>query len=122
MTEAEREEFDDARVSEIRAAESSLAAAWMEANEPAAGEAGSSCAVNKCTDPSHCCGTSTRKIGANVNDPLENICADETSLEYTDGLGREYTHECNAESESFAHLTRTASAAFAALVGAYTLM
>jgi len=120
MTEEERSEFNQARVSEIRASESSLAAAWMLANAPSAGEEGSSCAVNKCTDPDHCCGTSTLKIGANVNDPLEDICVDSETLEYEDGLGREYTHECN--SESFAKLTKAASAAFAAIVGAYTLM
>jgi len=119
MTDEERGAFDEARVSEIKASESSLAAAWMEDNEPTAGNEGSSCAVNKCTDPDHCCGTSTRKVGANVNDPLENICVDSTDLAYTDGLGREYTHVCNSFAKG---LTTATAAAVATAASIYALM
>jgi len=52
----------------------------------------------KCTNEAHCCGVSTPKgnFVATDDEKLSNICVDKTTLAYTDGLGREYTHVCLA--------------------------
>lgn len=95
MTDAERTEYEKGREDEISALESTLAAAWLSDNAPADGQAGSSCATSVCSTETHCCGTSTPKSGAYVTATLEDICADSTSLLYTDGLGRQYDHVCS---------------------------
>lgn len=97
MTAAERAAFDAGRADEIASLESTLAAAWLSSNAPAAGSPGSSCGTNACTDTAHCCGESTPKTGAYVTATLTDICADSTTLLYTDGLGREYNHVCAAQ-------------------------
>lgn len=95
MSAEERLAFEKARKDQVSALESSLAAAWIKDHAPSAGEAGSSCAGElKCTFEGHCCGKSTRVDGAFVNEPLESICADKTTLKFSDDLGREYTHVC----------------------------
>jgi len=115
MTDDERSEFVKARKDQVAALESSLAAAWLKDHAPAAGKPGSSCAGElKCTAMEHCCGKSTRKDGAFVNEPLEDICVDKSTLLFTDDLGREYTHVCAAQ--------KIMATAAAALVAAYSLM
>lgn len=114
MTDEDREIFHDNRKTQIRALESTLAAAWIENNQPVSGEAGSSCAELKCTNVDHCCGTSTPKVGAFVNDKLENVCVDKNSLLYVDSLGREFDHVCAA--------TKMMVSAVAAATALYSLM
>jgi len=72
----------------------------------------------KCFNIAHCCGVSTPKDGAFVNEKLTQICADKTTKLYKDGLGAEYTHECYSEQLA----KRVAASAAAAVVLAYSLM
>jgi len=113
MTAAERTTYESGRTSEVAALESTLAAAWLKDHEPADGEAGSSCATSRCSSTSHCCGDSTPKTGAYVVESLTDICADSSTLVYTDALGREYDHVCAAK--KLLVTTAAALAAFAAL-------
>jgi len=111
MTAEERGYFDGNRTSDVAALEATLAAAWLSENAPTAGEAGSSCETDACTDSTHCCGTSTPRSGAYVTPTLDNICVDSSTLEYTDGLGRIYDHVCANAMKMLA----TSTAALAAM-------
>merc|ERR1711976_226800 len=108
MTASERSTFDSGRSTEVSQLESTLAAAWLSSNAPTAGQAGSSCATDVCTNAAHCCGTSTPKTGAYVTATLNDVCVDSTSLLYTDGLGRQYDHVCSSFAQK---ILATASAA-----------
>lgn len=118
MTVAERETFDAARVETVAQLESSLAAAWIDNNKPAAGAEGSACGEgNKCTKETQCCGDSKPKAG-NTGSELKTICVTSTDKKvgsYTDGLGRGYDHTCAKGAQML-----TAGAAFAA--AAFALM
>lgn len=109
MTAAERTTYESGRTSEVSALESTLAAAWIKDHAPADGEAGSSCATTRCSTTTQCCGDSTPQTGAYVVASLSDICADSTTLVYTDALGRKYDHVCAAQK-----ILATATAAFAA--------
>lgn len=76
MTAEERTTFESGRTDEVKALESTLAAAWLDDHAPADGAAGSSCATAKCTTTTQCCGVSTPKTGRYVTKTLEDICAD----------------------------------------------
>jgi hypothetical protein len=118
MTAAERTSFDTARVETVARLESSLAAAWIDNNKPAAGAEGSACdADNKCTKDTMCCGDSKPNAG-NTGSELKTICVTSTDKEtgtFTDGLGRGYSHTCAKGAQML-----TAGAAFAA--AAFALM
>lgn len=118
MTAAERTSFDAARVETVARLESSLAAAWIDNNKPAAGAEGSACdADNKCTKETMCCGDSKPNAG-NTGTEIKTICVTSTDKEtgtYTDGLGRGYAHTCAKGAQML-----TAGAAFAA--AAFALM
>jgi len=97
MTAEEREEYDEEWAGEKKELKADLAAAFLAANPPAAGEAGSACSAdNACTGTNHCCGTSTPK-GEDADDAVTGKCADKTTLAWTDELGVEYTHVCGAQ-------------------------
>jgi len=115
MTASERTTFDSARVDEVAKLESSLAAAWIESNKPAAGAEGSACAEDKCTKDTMCCGDSKPKTG-NSGDELKKICVTSTDKKtgsYTDGLGRGYDHTCATAARFLAASAAFATAAFA---------
>jgi len=115
MTGNDRERFDKSRNDEVKALESSLAAAFIKDKRPDAGAEGSSCSKEtKCTNAAHCCGTAKPVANAFVTPAIEGICVSSTSGTYTDGLGREYTHTCGARA-----LIATAAAA---VTMAYSLM
>jgi len=114
MTAEERTTYESGRTEEVAALESSLAAAWLKDHAPADGVAGSSCSTTKCTTSAQCCGISTPKTGRYVTETLEDICADSSTLVYTDALGREYDHVCGAQRMLVA--AAAAVAALAALV------
>jgi len=100
-------------VEETKKTKSTLTAAWLKTNKPAAGKVGSACsATEACTTETHCCGTATPKKVASVDayDKIEGICADKKLGTYTDGLKRDYTHECGAKA-----LLASATAVFAAV-------
>jgi len=129
MDAEEREEYRKARKEVIGQEEAALAAAFLKDNKPAESSLGGFCGtksgenegdddiVVKCFNIAHCCGTSTPKDGAFVNEPLKNICADKTTKVFVDGLGAEYTHECYPEMAK-----RVAASAAAAVALAYSLM
>jgi len=115
MTDDERAEFDKESQDRKKGLESTLAAAWLKDHAPQAGEEGSDCSVNKCTNPNHCCGTSTPQEGAWVNEKLEKICGNKIMKKYEDVLGSKYDHVCEGAQKVMA-------TAAAALVAAYSLM
>lgn len=117
MTVEERSEFKKGREEKVKSLESTLAAAWLKDNAPKAGEEGSECSSSsvKCSNPDHCCGTGTPKVGAFVNDKLENICAANAGeMIYRNDLGEEYDFECSAK--------KMVATAAACLAAAYSLM
>jgi len=113
MSKSDRDAYEKGRESEVSALESSLAAAWINDNKPADGAAGADCSTSKCSGANQCCGVSTPKTGAYVTATLTDICADEATLLYTDGLGRQYNHVCGAQQLLVA--SAAAIAAFAVL-------
>jgi len=113
MTSAERTAFDEARVEEVAKLESSLAAAWIADNKPAAGKEGSACAEDKCTDEKMCCGDSKAKIDG---DDLKKICVTSTDKKtgtFTDGLGRGYDHTCATGAKFLSAAAAFATASYA---------
>jgi hypothetical protein len=115
MTGNDREQFDKLRNDEIKALESSLAAAFIKDTRPEAGKEGSECSKEvKCTNSAHCCGTAKPVKNAFVTPEITGICVSTATGSYTDGLGREYTHTCGARA-----LIATAAAA---VTMAYSLM
>jgi len=69
---ADREAWDTAYEETTTALIVTLVTAWLAANLPAAGEAGSTCsATAKCTNSAHCCGTATPDTTAVSNGASE---------------------------------------------------
>lgn len=108
---SDRESFDGSRAEAVEALESSLAAAWLEANDPAAGTEGGECAADgdSCTNPDEmdaegnpielCCGTMTHKTNKGSDGKatfLVNKCANKKSKVFEDSIGGQYTHVCGA--------------------------
>jgi len=83
----------------------------MDKNKPTGAAEGAPCTLTTCGAATQCCGTSTPEANAvGVTDgQLKDVCVDKTTLKYTDGLGREYSHQCGAKA-----LLASASALLAA--------
>ena len=94
-----REAFTEAGKAEVATKKAALTAAFMESNKPAAGsgEVGADCRgtdnEKKDCAEDQCCG-----VAENANtevDDIEFICLDSTAKVFTDGLGRDYTINCD---------------------------
>lgn len=121
MTPTERDAFTTARKADVAKEKSSLAAAWLKSNVPAAGKDGSSCAgTTKCTGTTLCCGTSKPKAGdvSKGAKTLAKVCVtskDKKKGAWKNDFGWSYDHTCDIAKNLIA-----TGAAFA--TAAYTLM
>lgn len=119
MTPTEREAFTTARKGEVAKEKSSLAAAWLKSNVPAAGKDGSSCAgTTKCTGATLCCGSSKPKAadvpkGATT---LAKVCVtskDKKTGTWKNDFGWNYDHTCDLANNLMVSGAALATAAFA---------
>jgi len=99
---SDRETFDGSRAEAVEALESSLAAAWLEANDPGAGTEGGECNAegDSCTNPGEvdaegfdielCCGTMTHNTNKGSDGKatfLVNKCANKKTKKFEDSIG-----------------------------------
>lgn len=119
MTPTEREAFTTARKTDVAKEKSSLAAAWLKSNVPAAGKDGSSCAgTTKCSADTLCCGTSKPKAGdvGKGATSLTKVCVtskDKKTGSWKNDFGWSYDHTCDIAKNLIASGAAFATAAYA---------
>lgn len=99
MDADDREDWDEAYVETAATELTTLTAAWITANAPAAKAEGGACsATSACTESTHCCATTATPPSSSGLDALTNICGSSSTKKYTNEIGIEYTLVCPVSS------------------------